>query len=117
MNLLALLSQSLSKTVIVTWGKSQDNKIQAKKTTLSIEKNCKDESPCFIGQNVLAELAWVLKGNYNLSRDEIAYVIEQLLQTGQLGISNREAVCRSLHDYRQSNVDFPHHLLARVNES
>ena len=95
----------------------QDDKTQAKKATLFIEKNCTDESPCFIGQIVLAELAWVLEGSYNLSRDEIAHVIEQLLQTGQLEISDREAVWRSLNDYRQSNADFPDHLLARVNES
>ena len=47
----------------------------------------------------------------------IASVIEELLQVGQLEVAVPEVVWRALDDYKNSNADFPDHLLARVNES
>ena len=66
---------------------------------------------------MLCELAWVLESNYHQSRAQIALVIEQLLQVGQLEVMEPEVVWRALEDYKKSNADFPDHLLARVNES
>ncbi|MGS2722361.1 PIN domain-containing protein [Porticoccus sp. GXU_MW_L64] len=59
----------------------------------------------------------MLERNYQQSRENIATIIEQLLQVGQLEVSAPETVWRALDDYRKSNADFPDHLLARVNES
>jgi predicted nucleic-acid-binding protein len=95
----------------------QDDPKQAAVAARFIETNCTDDSPCFIGQIVLCELAWVLESNYNQSRGQIASIIEQLLQVGQLEVMEPEVVWRALNDYRNSNADFPDHLLARVNES
>ncbi len=95
----------------------QDNLKQAAQASKFIESNCTDESPCFVGQIVLCELAWVLESNYSQDREEIASIIEQLLQVGQLEVMEPEVVWRALHDYKNSNADFPDHLLARVNES
>lgn len=95
----------------------QDEPEQAAKATRFIETSCTEEHPCYLGQIVLCELAWVLESNYRQSRDDIATVIEKLLQVGQLEVANPDVVWRALDDYRKSNVDFPDHLLARVNES
>ena len=95
----------------------QDEPRQAALATRFIESQCTAESPCFIGQIVLCELAWVLESNYRQSRVEIASVIEQLLQVGQLEVMEPDIVWRALHDYKNSNADFPDHLLARINES
>ena len=95
----------------------QDNTQQALQASHFIETQCTDETPCFIGQIVLCELAWVLESNYHQSRAQIALVVEQLLQIGQLEIMEPEVVWRALEDYKKSNADFPDHLLARVNES
>ncbi|MCU7937444.1 MAG: type II toxin-antitoxin system VapC family toxin [Candidatus Thiodiazotropha sp. (ex Dulcina madagascariensis)] len=95
----------------------QDDPKQAAQASKFIEKHCTDDNPCFIGQIVLCELAWVLESNYHQSREQIASIIEQLLQVGQLEVMEPEVVWRALHDYRYSNADFPDHLLARVNES
>ena len=85
--------------------------------TRFIETQCTDDNPCFIGQIVLCELAWVLESNYQQNRAEIAAIIEQLLQVGQLEVMYPEVVWRALNDYKKSNVDFPDHLVARINES
>jgi predicted nucleic-acid-binding protein len=95
----------------------QDDPIQAGLTTNFIETSCTEDDPCFIGQIVLCELAWVLEGNYGQNRQQIAHVIEELLQVGQLDVQQPEVVWRALSDYRNSNADFPDHLLARVNQS
>ncbi len=95
----------------------QDDPKQAAQASKFIEVNCTDDSPCFIGQIVLCELAWVLESNYNQDRLQIASIIEQLLQVGQLEVMEPEVVWRALSDYKNSNADFPDHLLARVNES
>ncbi|MFT5097913.1 MAG: putative nucleic-acid-binding protein [Planctomycetaceae bacterium] len=95
----------------------QDDLAQAKRATLFIESNCTDNEPCFIGQIVLCELAWVLESNYGQDRENIAHIIEELLQVGQLEVQQPEVVWRALHDYKNSNADFPDHLLARVNQS
>ena len=95
----------------------QDDPRQAAQASQFIETHCTEENPCFIGQIVLCELAWVLESNYHQSREQIASVIEQLLQVGQLEVMEPEVVWRALDDYKHSNADFPDHLLARGNES
>ncbi len=95
----------------------QDDPKQAALASRFIETTCTDEHPCYIGQIVLCELAWVLETNYQQSRTEIAAIVEKLLQVGQLEVSTPDVVWRALDDYKKSNVDFPDHLLARLNES
>ena len=65
---------------------------------------------------VLCELSWVLEINYQQSRDQIAHVIEQILQVSQLAIPNADTVWRALGDFRNSNADFSDHLIARINQ-
>jgi len=95
----------------------QDNPGQAELASRFIETQCTEEVPCYVGQIVLCELTWVLESNYSQTRTQIATVIEQLLQIGQLEIANPAVVWRALDDYKHSNADFPDHLLARVNQS
>lgn len=95
----------------------QDNPRQSALATKYIETQCSSESPCFIDQIVLCELAWVLESNYEQDRVQIAAIIEGLLQVGQLEVMEPDIVWRALADYRKSNADFPDHLVARVNES
>ena len=95
----------------------QDEAKQAAIATRYIERNCTEDSPCFIGQITLCELVWVLESNYDQNRVSIANVIEQLLQVGQLEVMEPSVVWKALNDYKSSNADFPDHLMARVNES
>lgn len=96
---------------------AQDDPSQSTQATQYIEMYCTTDSPCFISQIVLCELAWVLESNYNQSRDDIASMVENILQVSQLEVMESEVVWRALNDYQNSNVDFPVHLLARINEA
>lgn len=95
----------------------QDDAKQAAAANRFIENQCTEDSPCFIGQITLCEIAWVLESNYGQNRVAIAEIIEQLLQVGQLEVMGSSVVWKALRDYQNSNADFPDHLLARVNES
>lgn len=95
----------------------QDDPKQAALATRYIERYCTVGSPCFIGQIVLCELAWVLESNYQQSRTDIASIIEQLLQVAQLEVMDPDIAWRALSDYKNSNADFPDHLMARTNEA
>lgn len=95
----------------------QDDPEQSALATTYIERQCSGNTPCFIGQIVLCELAWVLESSYGLGRKAIADVIERLLQVSQLEIMDPDTVWHALEDYKKSNADFPDHLLARVNHA
>lgn len=94
----------------------QDDAKQSLVATRYIEKNCTEDSPCFIGQITLCELAWVLESNYDQDRAAISHVIEQLLQIGPLQVMESSVVWQALNDYKNSNADFPDHLIARMNK-
>lgn len=94
-----------------------DDPMQSKVAAEFIDNNCTNESPCFIGQIVLCEVAWVLESNYGQTREQIFLILEKLLRVGQLEVMNPDVVWRALNDYKNSNADFPDHLLARVNQS
>ena len=94
----------------------QDDANQSRAASTFIEKNCTERNPCCVGHITLCELAWVLESNYGQNREQIADIIEQLLQIKQLEMIGTDVVWKSLSDYRASNADFPDHLIARVNE-
>jgi predicted nucleic-acid-binding protein len=94
----------------------QDDEHQSAVATHFIETHCTADQPCLIGHITLCELAWVLESSYEQTRKQIADVIENLLQVGQLQVASPEVVWRALADYKKSAADFPDHLLARVNE-
>lgn len=77
-----------------------------------IETHCTAESPCIVSTIALCELAWVLQRAYRVPRAEIADQIAALLDAQQLVVADRELVRRALVDYRESNADFPDHLIA-----
>lgn len=77
-----------------------------------IETYCTVETPCFVSAVALCELAWVLQRVYKVSRADIADQISALLDTQQLAVGERELARRALVDYRESNADFPDHLIA-----
>lgn len=77
-----------------------------------IETHCTAEFPCAVSTIALCELAWVLQRAYKVPRADIADQIAALLDAQQLVVADRELVRRALADYRESNADFPDHLIA-----
>ncbi len=91
----------------------QDDPKQTAQASCFIEIFCTEDHPCYIGPIALCELAAVRESHYG----EIAVIIAKFLEVDRLAVSTPNVVWRALDDYRKSNVEFPDHLLARVNES
>ena len=70
----------------------------------------------YINTIVLCELFWILKSVYRLSRQEVAAMIEKLLNTQDLQFQD-EALCSlALLDYRNGQ-DFADSLIGYINRS
>ena len=65
----------------------------------------------FIGDIVLAELSWVLRSAYGLSRDEIARAVGALLEAEHLEFESADRVRRALDAYGEGRAGFADHLL------
>jgi predicted nucleic-acid-binding protein len=91
----------------------QDDPTQARHATRLIEA-CTSDEPGFISIVALAEITWVLKVAYGASRDEIANVIENLLQTETLGVQLADVAWKALSVYRKGSADFADCLIERI---
>lgn len=60
---------------------------------------------------VLVELAWVLRARYRHGRDAITRVLEALLDTAGLVVSEPELVRLALDGYASGRGDFADHLI------
>jgi predicted nucleic-acid-binding protein len=62
--------------------------------------------PGYISRVVLAEIAWVLTGSYDLDRATLAEVLERLLTSRQLVVQDAETAYHALRTYRSGRGDF-----------
>ncbi|MBF0445349.1 MAG: type II toxin-antitoxin system VapC family toxin [Magnetococcales bacterium] len=95
----------------------QDDSRQTKKATKLIESACCNESPCWLSIIVLCELTWVLRSTYNLDRQGIHKIVENILLTSQFQVAQSNIVREALTACQHSNLDFPDALLGRLNHS
>ena len=70
----------------------------------------------FVCTTVLCELVWTLSGGrYQLKREAIADVIEELLRSSNLFFEHHDAVRLALHHYQVGPADFSDYLICEVN--
>ncbi|MEX0746798.1 MAG: type II toxin-antitoxin system VapC family toxin [Rhodothermales bacterium] len=94
---------------------TRDEPDQYTRAKTFLTSRCTPEDPGFLHPIVLCELVWVLKAAYKYSREEIAMVLEKLLQTRQIVIGDRDAVRAALASYRRSSADFADCLIGRLS--
>ena len=71
---------------------TQDDPIQSKKATEIIERRLTEDEPGFVSLVTMVETVWVLGRVYDLSSQEIASVVEGMLQSDTLVIQNEPEV-------------------------
>lgn len=72
------------------------------------------ETPGFVTAIVLAEIIWVMEDVYGASRERIADIVENLLQTQTLMVQDAEAVWKALPYFRSGSADFVDCLIERT---
>ncbi|VAX05981.1 hypothetical protein MNBD_GAMMA26-652 [hydrothermal vent metagenome] len=94
----------------------QDDKAQAGKANRLIEKVLTPERPGLINHITLAEIAWVLKRCYGVTKPELVNILEGLLTTKQLLVENIEVAWKALRAFEAGNGDFSDALIAYLNQ-
>jgi len=64
------------------------------------------ENPGFISQIALVELVWVMKSCYQVNRNQISMILDQLIRSQELIIENLETVFQALKLYSSTQADF-----------
>lgn len=91
---------------------AQDDPAQSLRATTFIEKECSVAMPGFVGQVVLAEVAWVSESCYGADRAEIGEVVRRILSIDQLVVQDAATAWRALRLFESSKADFSDCLIA-----
>ena len=91
----------------------QDDPRQSPKATRLLE-SLSAEQPGFVPVVVMVELVWVLSGSYDLSRAQIATVLDTLLRSKELVVDRAELVAQALQRYSAGSADFSDALIERI---
>ncbi len=93
-----------------------DDVRQAKRVERFVNRCARDGEEIYLAQVVLCEAVWVLTTCYHRTRQEIAEVLEMLLETEQMQVAGRDQVRRALADYWQGPGDFADYLIGTGNQ-
>jgi predicted nucleic-acid-binding protein len=80
-----------------------------------IAAHCSPDSPAFVSNIVLVELAWSLAKPYGFTRPQIADAIHHVLETAQFEFESSTDIATALKEYRTGSADFADCLLGRSN--
>lgn len=71
----------------------------------------KDQTPLFISDVVLVDIAWALESRLKLSRGEIADILDQLFATELVVVTSAVTLDRALAAYRTGRAAFADYLI------
>ncbi len=89
-----------------------DEPRQSRAAARLIEAAADQGQSIFISQIVLCELVWVLSYAYELTRKEIATMLNDLRRAAQVEIEDPDQVGRAVERYASSRGDFADYLIA-----
>lgn len=94
---------------------TQDDPLQGRLAQRFINEYLVNHGPGFICLVVLAELAWVLRSRYKVTRLELIQIVEQLLASDHLEVQETNSVWLALDEYEQTSADFADALMAALS--
>ena len=95
---------------------AQDDARQSARAGRLIEAMSVDE-PGFVSMVALAELVWVLDDVYAMGRDDLAGVVQTLLETDSMVVESASLVWQALRDFRSGNAGLADHLIERAGSA
>lgn len=93
---------------------AQDDTRQSAQASRLIEAMSADD-PAFVSMIAIAELVWVLDEVYAMDRDELAEVVQTLLETDSIVVQSAPLIWQALRDFKASGAGFADHLIERVS--
>ena len=84
---------------------------------IKLMRSLSPSAPGFVSMVVLAELSWVLRSLYNLEKNELELVLENLLRSDSLIVERSEIVWQALRRFKTSNAGFSDCLIERCGDA
>jgi len=100
-------------TVIVRY-LTQDDPVQSPKATELIERGLTEEEPGFVSVVAMAETAWVLERVYGRTAEEIAAVIERMLEVEVLVVESEQEVFTAMIAVKEGRGAFADALIGAL---
>ncbi|NUQ10956.1 MAG: PIN domain-containing protein [Gemmatimonadaceae bacterium] len=89
----------------------QDDEAQARAVERLFIKARRDQTPLFVSDVVLCELAWVLVRRLKINRADIADALDHILRTELVVVADAAAASRAVAAYRNGRGDFADYLI------
>src|SRR5438046_9449208 len=93
---------------------TQDDPVQAPKSTHVIEEGVQHGDVFYLTSIVLCELVWVLEDAYDYRRHDIQAVLDRILRTAQFRFDDKEQLWLALQDFRAGRGDLSDYLIGRL---
>ncbi|MGC2108735.1 MAG: type II toxin-antitoxin system VapC family toxin [Candidatus Korobacteraceae bacterium] len=94
---------------------AQDDPVQSRKATVLMERGLSPQTPGFVSVVALAETMWVLERSYRLRSEEIAAVVEHILEADALAVEHEAEVATALTALWEGNGSFGDALIGAIN--
>jgi predicted nucleic-acid-binding protein len=93
----------------------EDDPVQSRRAASRITTMAERGHRGFISAIVLCELAWVLRGAYKVSKDDLLRVLDQVLATTQFVVGDKDVVRRAVAAYRAGRADFADYVIGGLH--
>ena len=93
---------------------TQDDPVQSPKATELIERGLTEEEPGFVSVVAMAETAWVLERVYGRTAEEIAAVIERMLEVEVLVVESEQEVFTAMIAVKEGRSAFADALIGAL---
>ena len=93
---------------------TQDDPVQSPKATELIERGLTEEEPGFVSVVAMAETAWVLERVYGRTAEEIAAVIERMLEVEVLVVESEQEVFTAMIAVKEGRGAFAEALIGAL---
>ena len=90
---------------------THDDEAQARAAERVVVRARREETPLFVADIVLCEVAWVLRARYSLARADIAAALDSLVRTELVVVSDAGVVDKALAAYREGPGDLADYLV------
>ena len=93
---------------------TQDDPVQSPKATELIERGLTEEEPGFVSVVAMAETAWVLERVYGRTAEEIAAVIERMLEVEVLVVESEQEIFTAMIAVKEGRGAFADALIGAL---
>ena len=94
---------------------TEDDLVQSKRAADLISTVTARGGRCFISPVVLCELAWVLRGLYDVSQADLVTTLDHILGTTQFVVGDKDVIRRALEAYRTGKADFADYVIGALH--